>query len=260
MASLLSVPAPAKKSLIQLSSGKIYGMGRWEVARRDIQGEKLTYLVNSRVSGWYPNEDWGCWSASPQATLAFATDLPAGEAVTVYVMVKAPGNQGVNLTAEVGDKTHFLGMVPHSALWKTFDCEVGARGELLLSLISDKSTPEKAKGRNLYIGLLGLGFCRREDSAARLSLVETIAFDRRRMGRPQKVPRPVFTGMTDKVPREHVDAEWYLEYYPDVQLLDMAADEHYHWIGKRIGRKPNLAALAEAEKEQANPLDCVEPS
>lgn len=248
MARLLAVSAPAKKSTILLSSGKIYGMGRWEVARRDIQGDKLTYLVNSRVNGWHPNEDWGCWSASPEATLAFATGLPPGALVTVYCMVKAPGSQSVDLTVEVGGKAQFLGMIPNSALWKTFDCEVGAKGDLLLTLRSNKAMPESMEGRSLYIGLLGLAFCRREDSAARLTLLETIAFDRRRMGRPQNVPRPVFTDMVEKAPRERVDAEWYLEYYPDVQLLDMAAEDHYQWIGKRMGRKPNPAALAEAEK------------
>jgi hypothetical protein len=40
-----------------------------------------------------------------------------------------------------------------------------------------------------------------------------------------------------------VDADWYLEQYPDVRLLGLTADEHYQWIGKRLGRKPNARYL-----------------
>jgi hypothetical protein len=36
-----------------------------------------------------------------------------------------------------------------------------------------------------------------------------------------------------------VDVEWYLRAYPDVRALGMGAQEHFDWIGKKLGRAPN---------------------
>jgi len=35
------------------------------------------------------------------------------------------------------------------------------------------------------------------------------------------------------------DADWYLESYPDVKALGMDPLEHFVWLGRRLGRKPN---------------------
>lgn len=32
------------------------------------------------------------------------------------------------------------------------------------------------------------------------------------------------------------DAQWYLQEYPDVALLDMDPAEHFVWIGQKMGR------------------------
>ncbi|WP_380823521.1 rhamnan synthesis F family protein [Sphingobium xenophagum] len=38
---------------------------------------------------------------------------------------------------------------------------------------------------------------------------------------------------------EYFDADWYLQEYPDVRILNMDPAYHYLWIGARMGRKPS---------------------
>jgi hypothetical protein len=44
--------------------------------------------------------------------------------------------------------------------------------------------------------------------------------------------------------QDGVDVEWYLRAYPDVRALGMGAQEHFDWIGKKLGRAPNPGASA----------------
>ena len=44
--------------------------------------------------------------------------------------------------------------------------------------------------------------------------------------------------------QDGVDVEWYLQAYPDVRALGMGAQEHFDWIGKKLGRAPNPGASA----------------
>ncbi|WP_374282448.1 hypothetical protein [Novosphingobium sp.] len=39
------------------------------------------------------------------------------------------------------------------------------------------------------------------------------------------------------------DAAWYRQQYPDVDQLGMDPQEHYDWIGRRLGRAPNARAI-----------------
>ena len=45
-------------------------------------------------------------------------------------------------------------------------------------------------------------------------------------------------------PSQEVDVKWYLNEYLDVGMLGMPAQEHYEWIGKKLGRKPNSGIVA----------------
>lgn len=247
MAGLAAIAeAPSAPVAPLLSAGRIYGMGRWEVARRDATGDTLNYPVDARLSGWHPNEDWGCWSASRRATIAFRTGLPSGTAVTLYAMVKAPPGGPVATLVEFAGGEQSLGMISAVAAWHSIDCVVGPGGILSVDFLADLGSSAAMVGVTRHLGLLGLGFCARDDLAQRVSLLEAVALDRRRMAQPTPVPRPVFQA-DPAVLQERVDADWYLEYYPDVQMLDMGAEDHYRWIGKRLGRKPNAASLAVAQ-------------
>ena len=55
--------------------------------------------------------------------------------------------------------------------------------------------------------------------------------------------------MPEEATNEEIDAKWYLNEYPDVEMLGMSAQEHYEWIGKKLGRKPNPNAVPEANDE-----------
>lgn len=46
---------------------------------------------------------------------------------------------------------------------------------------------------------------------------------------------------------EGLDAEWYLNEYPDVRIIGMSAEEHYEWLGKKLGRKPNSLAQRQVQ-------------
>lgn len=60
----------------------------------------------------------------------------------------------------------------------------------------------------------------------------------------------------------YFDAEWYLQQYPDVAVLQMDPVEHYLWLGARLGRSPSarfdarsyLRAHADVQKARVNPL------
>lgn len=39
-----------------------------------------------------------------------------------------------------------------------------------------------------------------------------------------------------------VDSDWYLQAFPDVRALGMGAQQHFDWIGRKLGRSPNPAA------------------
>lgn len=226
-------------------AGEIYGMGRWEVARRDAHGDKLAYLVNARLDGWHANEDWGCWSSARRATLSLSTELAEGTAVVVYCMVQAPGHQAIRLSIAAGESETDIGAVTSEPVWKAIDCVVGREGMITLTFEVVGECPKASDPRQLWAGVLGVAFCERADMAGRLKLVEALALDPRRMGAPPEVARPTFKvslGITD----EEVDSSWYLEYYSDVKLVGMAAEDHYRWIGKRLGRYPSLSALQQA--------------
>lgn len=223
-------------------AGEIYGMGRWEILRRDASGQQLIYLANARHYGWHANEEWGCWSASRKAAIRLATDLEAGTRILLYVLVRAPGHlQVIELSAQVEDQVTHLGTISTHSVWKSFVCEVGVGGEVALTLIVEGPKPHVADSRDLYVGCLGLAFCPANAMDMRLGILEAITLDPQRMSEPPHKLRPRFDSHIELV-SDRVDAEWYLEQYPDVQLLDMSADEHFEWIGKRLGRKPNAMA------------------
>ena len=230
-------------------AGELYGMGAWEVARRDANGEDLTYLVSARSYGWHDNEDWGCWAASRKAGITLATDLDPGGRATIYLLLRAPGqHHAINFQIMQGDETVDMGTVGASETWRNLDCQVGEDGVVKLDFVTKSAKPEVGDVRDLYVGLIGIAFCRHDDIAQRLKIIEAIALNPGRMGPPLPLARPkdqvnIFTSASK------VDADWYLERHPDVRLLGLTADQHYEWIGKRLGRKPNAKYLPRVTAE-----------
>ena len=45
------------------------------------------------------------------------------------------------------------------------------------------------------------------------------------------------------------DEKWYVAQYPDVKMLGMSPAEHFLWIGKRLGRKPNPSFSDDVRQE-----------
>lgn len=50
------------------------------------------------------------------------------------------------------------------------------------------------------------------------------------------------------------DAEWYIQQYPDVSLLGMDPADHYRWIGKKLGRKPNASGLLDTHVQVSHQI------
>lgn len=60
---------------------------------------------------------------------------------------------------------------------------------------------------------------------------------------------------------EDFDPEWYLQTYPDVAQVGMDPVEHYVWIGKRLGRRPNPGFIAASSgSEPLNQASDEKPS
>ncbi len=239
VAAALSVPAPqAEVCNARFASGEIHGMGRWEVARRDARGESLGYLASSRLHGWGGNDDWGCWAEGANATLVLATDLAPGDPVTVQILVKGAAGKPMRLGVRFGEDARGdmvdLGDLPNRAVWRRCNGTIGRNGTLALRFDCDGDC-----GLAGYFALLAIAFARSDDIVGRMAIVETLALDRHRMASPARLPRR--KARVTPISREWVDPVWYLETYPDVQLLGMSAEAHFEWLGRRLGRRPNGA-------------------
>ncbi len=46
-----------------------------------------------------------------------------------------------------------------------------------------------------------------------------------------------------KQPTTAFDPDWYRQQYPDVDQLGMDPEEHYRWVGQRLGRPPNAGSV-----------------
>lgn len=70
---------------------------------------------------------------------------------------------------------------------------------------------------------------------------------------PQKMPAAAGTPIQTHAENvQGFDAKWYGTYYQDVSALRMDPLKHYLWIGKRMGRPPNEAALKAQRALRAN--------
>jgi glycosyltransferase involved in cell wall biosynthesis len=56
---------------------------------------------------------------------------------------------------------------------------------------------------------------------------------------PDLERRDLAIAADDAESADAVDPDWYLAAYPDVAILGMDPQEHYAWIGRELGRKPN---------------------
>ncbi len=239
VAKLLALPAADWKTCNNtFAPNEIHGMGRWEVAHRDANDQTLVYLANTRLNGWAENEDWGCWMAFTRATMALTTSLAAGTPITLFVLLKSPREQSARVELSAGGQCADLGIVKQDPAWKRMDCAVGDNGVLSIAFKVSTPRPQTRDGENRYLGVLGLAFCEAEDREARLALAETMALEPGRLGPPPVMARPALE-MYFGPEEDAVNGPWYLERYPDVALIGMPPQEHYDWLGKRLGRHPN---------------------
>ena len=183
--------APPRR-LPLLRAGVAYGFAGLAEDVRVSWEEKLARLA--LADGWHPLEPWGAWSSGPEATLRFFTDAAPSEELTVTLTLVPPPSVGeLRLRLEA---RHFSG--PHAEVpaigrprstrdgGASFDAslreapqdeevrssalheiEVTARagegGLVEVTLRSDVADRHAEGLRELYVGLAGLRFRRKDD-------------------------------------------------------------------------------------------------
>ena len=157
-----------------LPQGQIIFGGHDDVIRIDSFGRRLLTFRMARTGGWHSMEGWGVWASQRRARLRFRTELNEGDAIKLYLLLNLPPNaEGARCTVRAGgDDAVFDRLVPQ-ATFCPVDGRVRAQGMIEVELISTGEF-QPDNGRDVYVGLVALAFCRAADVAARVNLLEQV--------------------------------------------------------------------------------------
>jgi len=170
--------------------GRYYGISE-NMETLIFPGMSSGEIYRQGANWWWP-EPWGCWTKPGVARLAFVAPLPQGEAAVLYVGLK--GVQGLACTATVtlvGVSKRVVFIAQDQVKWVTFRIPATAMANsarLPLGFVSELrfSADQAADFRALTngddprvasIGVLGFMICSASDTDARLSFIESVAFD-----------------------------------------------------------------------------------
>lgn len=155
-----------------LPEGEVIGMGSDEILNRDAKNKQLIYLSATRRTGWFPVEPWGCWTSARRAQIKFQTDLRPNEKIMVYLsLVMPPNTENPKCQISINGIDTVVDEFGETLTWAVAEGAVGEAGVVTVNFLSSGrySAPDH---RDLFVGLKALAYCRREDFAARTSLLE----------------------------------------------------------------------------------------
>ncbi|MES2711448.1 MAG: glycosyltransferase family 1 protein, partial [Pseudomonadota bacterium] len=129
--------------------------------------------------GWYPLEDWGCWTLPGRARLRLPLPAPVAEPLRLYLgLLAPPGTVPVTLRLRAEDGA-WAGLTLAPSARQTVFLDIAAGAGESLGVEIDAATPQalpirrRGEGKRLVgIGVTAVMLCRRDDLAARVDFLE----------------------------------------------------------------------------------------
>ena len=159
-----------------LFPGEIAQCGGSAILQMDVVGERFVTGRMARIEGWHQNEHWGCWAASPRATLLIFTTLTEPTDVTLHLLLCAPSPETparCTLAIGNGEAVSIAGL-GSVARWAAVSGRCAADGSIAVTLNSIEGFAPGSDGVERFVGLIAFGYAPQADREARERLIEAI--------------------------------------------------------------------------------------
>ena len=179
MAEAASLVPQKRPTATVLVPGRVYWLNKTAI----YGGASTTAWQNRALKfvcalGWHQFEDWGAWSSRRAAEIAFGTAAPARSKFRVLLQLRLPpprvsDNMRYVETSGVSKLVQFDN---DKATWVSIDTQSDDNGQIKISLERIGTIEQVDDNRPIFVGVSAIAYHQRDDIAARLDVLESIAF------------------------------------------------------------------------------------